>query len=139
MMWLWKVRWWLEDRAHDAAVAILQVFNFAQGGEFHYDSDGMPFAFPNRRVEDTKPRLFYQDGEAEQIAQAPYPHCDSFVLHAPGKCEVCDLYPTYQAARIAAGINFTGEHRLDRRKCPSEERRPLETIERWPGNRPWES
>ena len=67
--------------------------------------------------------------------KAPYPHCDSDVLHAPGECEYCDEYPEAQHERIDNDINFTGHHHADKATCPSEMARPLETIERWPGNR----
>ena len=63
--------------------------------------------------------------------QAPYPHCDSRVLHAPGECVFCDHYPDEQAARVANGINFTG-HGPD----PASAFRPVERINRWGGNRP---
>lgn len=71
----------------------------------------------------------------EDIDNAPYPHCDSDVLHAPGECEFCDHYPDRQNERAVAGINFTGHSDPDKSKCPSEMRRSLDTIERWPGNR----
>lgn len=61
---------------------------------------------------------------------APYPHCDSNVLHAPGECEYCDHYPVEQQARVTAGTPFTG-HGAD----PATAVRPLETINLWPGNR----
>lgn len=67
---------------------------------------------------------------------APFPHCDSDVLHAPGVCAHCDRYPEAQALRVATGINFTGQHDWYKTLCPSELGRPLELIERWPGNRP---
>ena len=67
--------------------------------------------------------------------QAPYPHCDSNILHAPTECQDCDEYPEAQHERIDNDINFTGHHHADKATCPSEMARPLETIERWPGNR----
>lgn len=66
---------------------------------------------------------------------APYPHCDDRVLHAPGVCSFCDLYPEEQAARIANGVNFTGESDPNKKQCPAEQRRSLDTINRWGGNR----
>lgn len=63
--------------------------------------------------------------------KAPYPHCDNLVLHAPGECEYCDMYPDKQAIRITQGINFTG-HGDD----PATEHRPLTTINQWYGNIP---
>jgi hypothetical protein len=65
----------------------------------------------------------------------PFPHCDARVLHAPGTCEFCDHFPDMQNARIAYGINFTGEHDEHLAPCPAEIARTLEHIERWVGNR----
>jgi hypothetical protein len=65
-----------------------------------------------------------------------YPHCDSYVLHAPGECRYCDAYPQRQAARVEAGINFTGHHDPDKEVCPAEARRPVERINLWAGNVP---
>lgn len=65
----------------------------------------------------------------------PYPHCDSRVLHAPGECEYCDLYPEMQAERVDAGVNFTGHDDRGKAPCPATQVRSLETINRWPGNR----
>jgi hypothetical protein len=70
------------------------------------------------------------------IEKARFPHCDEKVLHAPGTCEFCDSYPEEQQARIASGTNFTGEGDLNKLPCPAEQRRPLETINRWGGNTP---
>lgn len=69
---------------------------------------------------------------------ATMPHCDSAVLHAPGECEYCDAYPSWQEARQAWGIAFTGHPPTDEQPlpCPSETHRDLDTINRWPGNRP---
>lgn len=72
----------------------------------------------------------------EEIPTAPYPHCDSDVLHAPGECRFCDLYKDAQAYRKMLGINFTGHREPRLQMCPSEERRNLATINKWPGNRP---
>lgn len=62
---------------------------------------------------------------------AEFPHCDPLVLHAPGACIYCDKRPAAQQARVAAGVNFTGEG-----PDPATAVRPLETIERWYGNTP---
>jgi hypothetical protein len=67
---------------------------------------------------------------------AVYPHCDDLVMHAPGECVYCDKYPISQDFRERYGINFTGHHDPAKEPCPSERRRSLETINRWPGNRP---
>ena len=63
--------------------------------------------------------------------KAPFPHCDSNVLHAPSECEYCDHYPEEQENRIKNNINFTG-HGND----PATDVRPLTTIYRWAGNVP---
>ena len=64
------------------------------------------------------------------------PHCDSKVLHAAEDCDTCAGFPTLQRAREVWGINFTGRYESDRLPCPSEECRPLDVIDGWPGNRP---
>lgn len=64
------------------------------------------------------------------------PHCDGDVLHAPGVCPYCDKHPDLQKYRSQAGINFTGEYVEGKTLCPSEQRRSLKDINRWPGNRP---
>lgn len=65
-------------------------------------------------------------------------HCDPNVLHAPGKCKFCDEFgANLQQDRINRGINFTGEYDKNKEGCPSELRRPLDYIERWPNNRPF--
>jgi hypothetical protein len=70
------------------------------------------------------------------MTRAAAPHCDSRVLHQKGECRYCDEYPDWQEAREAWGINFTGKADPNLQPCPSERARTLETIERWPGNRP---
>jgi hypothetical protein len=37
-----------------------------------------------------------------------YPHSDCRVLHAPGECVECDLFPIFQALRFAWDIAYTG-------------------------------
>lgn len=65
------------------------------------------------------------------------PHCDSAVLHAPGECEYCDAFPQFQTARKMWGIAFTGHPpQVGELPCPSEVRRDIDTINRWPGNQP---
>lgn len=66
------------------------------------------------------------------MAQAP--HCDDLVLHAPGNCKYCDMFPDIQQARIKNGVNFTGENDPKKKQCPAEVRRSLDTINRWGGN-----
>lgn len=65
-----------------------------------------------------------------------FPHCDFRVLHAPGACMYCDMLPEWQALRLALGIAFTGENHPKKIKCPSEQDRDLEAINKWPGNQP---
>lgn len=67
---------------------------------------------------------------------APWPHCDSHVLHAPDVCKYCDMYPDLQQARTDEGINFTGEGNPKKLPCPAERERSFETINRWVGNAP---
>lgn len=74
-----------------------------------------------------------------ELPEGVSPHCDSLVLHAPGSCSVCDLYPGRQLQRVRSGVNFTnGEQVPGNEPCPSTRRRSVEAIERWPGNRPQE-
>jgi len=68
--------------------------------------------------------------------KAPYPHCDSNVLHFPKFCVYCDQYPEKQAERIDKGINFTGQQDPNKAPCPAETNRPLDTINHWYGNVP---
>jgi hypothetical protein len=80
-------------------------------------------------------RQWYRDtyGDTEPDVA---PHCDTDVLHAPGECVYCDCHPKRQLQREADGINYTGHHDPDKRMCPSEADRPLDTINLWGGNRP---
>lgn len=65
------------------------------------------------------------------------PHCDQRVLHAPGKCSVCDEYaPAAQAARKYRKVSFTGESALDCTPCPADFARGLGAAHVWHGNRP---
>lgn len=64
------------------------------------------------------------------------PHCDPTILHAPGACGVCDLYPNWQTLRETWWINFTGQNETNKAPCPSLHGRPAEVRDRWPGNRP---
>lgn len=62
-----------------------------------------------------------------------YPHCDSWVLHAPGVCIYCDQHPDWQQARIRDGINFTGENEEGKAPCPADAARGDRHME-WVGN-----
>lgn len=64
-------------------------------------------------------------------------HCDQWVLHSPGTCEYCDLYPELQQFREEHAIQFTNEEwdaSVHEHGCPALHHRPLATIERWGGN-----
>lgn len=62
-----------------------------------------------------------------------FPHCDDRILHAPGECSVCDLYPVKQKGRVAARIAFTGHTPVPGQDpCPADEARPPGT-DRWHG------
>ena len=66
-----------------------------------------------------------------------YPHCEHRVLHPPGDCEFCDMYPDLQKKRIDEGVNFTGEGDPNKKPCPAEEARGLENVNAWHRNRPY--
>lgn len=75
--------------------------------------------------------------EPTDPALAPYPHCDSRVLHKPGECQYCDMYPDRQAARELMGICFTGEKPDDfKGPCPSDYHRGRAGAHSWIGNAP---
>lgn len=57
------------------------------------------------------------------------PHCDQRILHAPGQCWACDLYPDWQALREKWGIAFSGQVPLtgvamNQLPCPADFNRP---------------
>jgi len=61
------------------------------------------------------------------------PHCDARILHAPGECWACDLYPDWQELREKWGIAFTGHQPEDvgrygipfkQLPCPADHNRP---------------
>lgn len=41
------------------------------------------------------------------MSDAPYPHCNSSTIHAPGDCHYCDKYPKLQKARKWSGEAFS--------------------------------
>jgi hypothetical protein len=74
------------------------------------------------------------------------PHCDDLILHGPGVCDYCDKYPAWQEARRKFRIEYSftqariANHRIRRtgyRPCPASVLRPIEKIERWGGNVPY--
>lgn len=58
------------------------------------------------------------------------PHCDQRILHAPGQCWACDLYPDWQALRELWGICFSGQSPMQgglawkQLPCPADFNRP---------------
>lgn len=73
---------------------------------------------------------------AEKVErEAPFPHCDQRILHAPGDCKYCDCYPAAQKLRDAWGIAFTGQKpRPGCLPCPADHARGNK-HKQWPGNR----
>lgn len=66
---------------------------------------------------------------------APFPHCDSRVLHHPfEQCRYCNMYPQQQLERFERKVAFTGRWRQGLEMCPAEQERGLESINRWHGN-----
>lgn len=76
----------------------------------------------------------------ERTERAYMPHCDSSILHAPGTCEYCDMYPDWQEYRRIAQIAFTGTEQEQGSAsdllapCPSTFFRAPETRDAWGGN-----
>ena len=68
------------------------------------------------------------------------PHCDTTILHAPGKCRYCDMHPDWQQYRIQSRISFSDEHFnvtiSGKAPCPSTWFRNSETRDMWHGNLP---
>lgn len=80
----------------------------------------------NESLRPTVPSGF-DDYPREERAFAP--HCDQRILHAPGECWACDLYPDWQALRVLWGIAFTGQAPLtgvasNQLPCPADFNRP---------------
>jgi hypothetical protein len=73
--------------------------------------------------------------ESEEERKASFPHCDSRVLHHPlDNCEFCNLYPERQLERFENKVAFTGRWREGLERCPAEQERPLDIINRSHGN-----
>jgi hypothetical protein len=64
------------------------------------------------------------------------PHCDAWVLHAPGECQYCDGHPEWQKWRTDNRMNFTGHYDQEKDICPAEKRRSVGKINAWGGNKP---
>jgi hypothetical protein len=67
---------------------------------------------------------------------AEYPHCDQRVLHSPGQCTYCDMYPAKQQSRIEQKVNFTGQAFEGLSPCPADLARGIGQAHGWVGNRP---
>lgn len=66
------------------------------------------------------------------------PHCDQRILHAPGDCWACDLYPDWQKLRELWGIDFSGHSTDGKLPCPADYHRPPGSASdhrNWPNNR----
>lgn len=61
---------------------------------------------------------------ATEDERAFAPHCDQRILHAPGECWACDLYPDWQALRVKWGIDFSGHSTPGNLPCPADYHRP---------------
>jgi hypothetical protein len=66
------------------------------------------------------------------------PHCDQRILHQPGECWACDLYPDWQKLRELWGIDFSGRSTPGKLPCPADYHRPPGSPSdhrQWPNNR----
>jgi hypothetical protein len=68
------------------------------------------------------------------VERAFAPHCDSAILHAPGECRYCDLYPDWQELRQVWRVNFTGRMDHGKTPCPSVWFRDQLVRDLWGGN-----
>ena len=68
-----------------------------------------------------------------------FPHCDAMVLHKPGNCQYCDMYPMKQLDRMESNTNFSDENDSTKLPCPSTYARSAEVRDKWIGNtpKPW--
>ena len=108
---------------------------------------------PTRRPAAYTPETAPQDGkvpgtgptdlaDARRLLQeqrAFAPHCDQRVLHQPGICWACDLYPDWQDLRVKWGVAFTGQKPMPwEMPCPADHHRPpgsKSDHRRWGPNR----
>lgn len=118
---------WLDCAVRDRMSAALMRERLADGGR-----QGR-YSVPRGRDTDAE---FAERLKAATVAR--FPHCDQHVLHPSGTCEYCDLpeYDGLHRMRDAFGVNHTGERDPRKAACPAERARPLDTINRWHGNRP---
>lgn len=81
-----------------------------------------------------------RDGPTVQIDEerAWAPHCDTTILHAPGKCVYCDHFPDFQHYRHFMRVAFTNSAEAEGTKLiapdPSLWFRTAEVRDRWNGN-----
>lgn len=78
----------------------------------------------------------YMDSVPTAESVVRFPHCDERVLHSPGECIYCDMYPDAQQSRIARKVNFTGQSKPGFGPCPADAARGLGNAHMWHGNRP---
>lgn len=74
----------------------------------------------------------------QELKLDSFAHCDGNVLHARGTCRYCSMarYDRLHELRRRFNIAYTGAMlEGDQAACPSEAWRPVDIIERWPGNR----
>lgn len=67
-----------------------------------------------------------------------FAHCDGNVLHARGTCRYCSMaqYDRLHELRRRFNVAYTGATlESGQEPCPSEAWRPVDIIEKWPGNR----
>lgn len=73
----------------------------------------------------------------KELGLTRFPHSDGNVLHAPGSCRHCSSreWDGLHELRWRFNIAYTDALlEADQAACPSLAWRPLEVIERWPGN-----
>lgn len=64
-------------------------------------------------------------------------HCDQRVLHSPGYCQYCDMYPEAQQKRVELGYDFTNDKPGTREhSCPAIQTRGWDNLNGWGGNQP---
>lgn len=89
-------------------------------------------------IERAYPKSEWDQWRVKDYTGCTAPHCDQLVLHAPGECSVCDLYPDRQKSRVENHIAFTGHRPHEwETPCPADTQRPPDTGSwhgHWHGN-----
>lgn len=80
-------------------------------------------------------RASEQYGEYLDAWEAPFPHCDSRVLHSPGVCVYCDQVKPLQEYRKMCGLPFSDELQANDALLPGETRN-VASAHAWGGNQP---